>query len=370
MLEGWGAPSPTEIELSVFGRGHGESIVLHVGDGNWIVVDSLRDSDKACVPLKYLEHLGVNIAQKVRLVAASHWHDDHIKGLSDMYRAASSSEFAMPLAMFRPSFEQFVKNYKDVDVAGFSSGVRELGAIIRELKARAGVVTWCNSWKTIFKTNGGELSHGLPVEIQAISPSDYDVTKFLARIGADKAATVAKRAPRFPENDVSVAMWVAIGEARILLGADLENKGNARSGWKAVIEAPQCPQKPAQIMKIAHHGALSGHHPDVWSKMCIPEVTASLAPWANGGNRLPTPDDVNRILGKTPNGYSTNQSPMAAGKPRPTLVGSYVNDHGAKLRAYNLNLGHVRHRFDCASGTPAWATDMLGQACRLNAVNH
>jgi glyoxylase-like metal-dependent hydrolase (beta-lactamase superfamily II) len=74
-------PGESEFEVSVFGPGHGECIVLHVGKGDWVVVDSHRDSEtNEPVALRYLQTLGVNSAERVKMVVATHWHDDHMDG--------------------------------------------------------------------------------------------------------------------------------------------------------------------------------------------------------------------------------------------------------------------------------------------------
>ena len=37
------APERSEIEVSLFGPGYGESIVLHLGENLWLIVDSCLD---------------------------------------------------------------------------------------------------------------------------------------------------------------------------------------------------------------------------------------------------------------------------------------------------------------------------------------
>lgn len=39
-MSDWDLPPPDVIEVSVFGRGSGESVLVHYGDGQWIIVDS------------------------------------------------------------------------------------------------------------------------------------------------------------------------------------------------------------------------------------------------------------------------------------------------------------------------------------------
>ena len=79
-------PGSHEIEVSVFGPGFGESIVVHLGSGRWMIVDScLARSTKEPAALDYLQEIGVDVSANVRFVVSTHWHDDHIRGLAKVY---------------------------------------------------------------------------------------------------------------------------------------------------------------------------------------------------------------------------------------------------------------------------------------------
>ena len=65
-------PSPDELEICLFGprRAYGESVIVHTGAGNWIVVDSCRESkEQKPAPLAYLESIGVDSGTIGRCVA-------------------------------------------------------------------------------------------------------------------------------------------------------------------------------------------------------------------------------------------------------------------------------------------------------------
>ena len=60
-------PKDNEFELSVFGPGVGECLVVHLGMGKWIIVDSCLDkTGTGPVALEYLNSLGVDIESQVR----------------------------------------------------------------------------------------------------------------------------------------------------------------------------------------------------------------------------------------------------------------------------------------------------------------
>ena len=74
-------PKTDEIELSLFGPGIGECAVVHLGNGEWMTVDSCLAADRSTpVAVEYLISLGVDIATQFKLIVVTHWHDDHIKG--------------------------------------------------------------------------------------------------------------------------------------------------------------------------------------------------------------------------------------------------------------------------------------------------
>ncbi len=98
-----------EITLIGTGGGYGESIVIHMGLNNWIVVDScINPYSKTCLPLKYLEELGVNIEKDLKLVICSHWHDDHIAGISQLLKKGMNADFVMGHVSDRKKFLQMV----------------------------------------------------------------------------------------------------------------------------------------------------------------------------------------------------------------------------------------------------------------------
>jgi hypothetical protein len=52
------APSISEIEITLLGPGYGESIIIHIGNNQWVIIDSCIDSaDNSCAPLSYLQSI-------------------------------------------------------------------------------------------------------------------------------------------------------------------------------------------------------------------------------------------------------------------------------------------------------------------------
>lgn len=85
------SPRPDELEMTVFGPGVGECIVLHLGEGDWIIIDSCTSpvGDEPAA-LGYLRSIGVDPDASVRTIVATHWHDDRIvRGATKTRRAVN-----------------------------------------------------------------------------------------------------------------------------------------------------------------------------------------------------------------------------------------------------------------------------------------
>lgn len=126
-------PSREQFELSVFGADSGESLVLHLGMGQWMVVDSCKDPETdEPAALAYLNTLGVDPSD-VRLILATHWDDDHIAGLGDCVAASANATFGCSAAYVGKEFQALTLAYPPSIP---KSGVREMLTCFDALKKR------------------------------------------------------------------------------------------------------------------------------------------------------------------------------------------------------------------------------------------
>jgi hypothetical protein len=178
-------PEPNEIEVSIFGPGYGECCLIHFG-GGWIVIDSCIDveSDRPAA-LRYLEAIGVNYAQLVKLIVASHWHDDHIRGLAALVKACEQATFCASSALNTKEFLSVLTAYDQNKGIHAGSGTTEIIATLRVLQGRepASHPLRALASTRLLQLDGAVTGHGHPVEVWALSPSSAQFDQFLREIG-------------------------------------------------------------------------------------------------------------------------------------------------------------------------------------------
>ena len=352
-------PQKDQIEITLLGPGYGESIVLHVGQNRWIVIDSCISSGGEPEPLRYLDRIGVDSSRDVRLVVATHWHDDHIRGMGQIVETCQSADFCHAATLLKEEFLSYVYANEGNSIVGASSGVREIHNVFSQLSSNSQKKYPRGAIPALANTRVYNQSD---CEVWSLSPSSTVFQEFLLRVGSlmPIEGQTKRRQPAFSANHVAVALWVSSGDVSLLLGSDLE-----KPGWGRVVQSSARPQDKASVYKVAHHGSKNADLPEVWSSMLVPDPWAVLTPWRRGGRELPTESDVRRILSYTNNAYATaktNQIQSSA-KIRNQAVRKTVREAGIRIRDLNLRPGAVRLRKSKAQAD--WTLEMFGSAYHL-----
>jgi hypothetical protein len=363
-------PTAQEIEVGIFGPGFGESIVIHAGNNEWVIIDSCIDSRSGRpAALAYLGKINVDASAAVRLIVATHWHDDHIRGMSELVRVCTSAKFACSMALTRCEFLEAAAIYTSRPLSRDSSGPTEIYQTLATVKARGQYPIRAIADRPLFRAFRA-AADGVDYEVTALSPADGELDRFLASIAAllppDTPPTTKSRLPNPRPNDLSVATWIKIGDTQILLGADLEEHGVAARGWTAVLASAARPPGVASLFKISHHGSENGHHDGIWSELLVQDVIAVLTPWTLGGSDLPQPGDVQRIQSLTPNAYSTSRINAPGLQSLPQAVRRTFREAGITIRQAEPPTGFVRLRTPASSGAPiVWTVAASDDSIRL-----
>ena len=337
-------PVPEIAEVSIFGNGHGEAVLVHLGYNEWAIFDScLNPKTKRPAPLEYLESIKQDPASTVKLFLISHWHSDHIKGGAATFQACISSVFCCSDLLTHPQMIQLA----DPDQKGFQRplAVKEFADLLKELKSRKPASPQYAS------PNRKILSLSYPrrafsTEIFSLSPPDAEKTKFLAEIGSHLpgAGKTKKEPPLKLPNAWSVVTWIAIGKWNVLLGADLEQVGDSERGWNAVLMSGERPRGKAGIFKIPHHGSRNAHNSMVWREMVQSPAIALLSPFDPAS--LPSGDDVARLCSLTRQCHGAAMLEPVQPKRRTNAVERQLNEMAKERKVIGGKFGQVRVRFN------------------------
>ncbi len=362
-------PAPDEIELSVFGPGYGEAIAVHVGGGKWVLVDSCLEPESGLpATLQYLLRLGVDVERDVPLIVATHWHDDHIRGLYGLVNTCTQARLCISSTLRSSEFSKLVALY----ASDSASGLNEFAHIFEHILFRrgssaGGLIKLALADKLLYTTAVQRDLAPLVTEIFAVSPSDSALLHAeLALAQQSLMAGGARHRLIDPSpNHASVALWIRTGNVRILLGADLENTSQAGTGWSAVLFDSNVADGQADVFKVPHHGSANGHHDQVWTQLLTPLPFAIVTPFRNGRHLLPAATDIARIRALTPNLYLT-ASPRA-GRPRwrRGVVREFVGQVTSSIESVTTGWGQVRLRCRPAGVSHEWQVTLFGDAHRV-----
>jgi hypothetical protein len=348
-------PADDEAEIVLFGPGYGEAIVVHLGYKSWILVDSCINPDnKLPASLHYLRELGVQ-ASEVKAVVASHWHDDHVRGLAVLADAYPTAEFFLSAVFNQDEAKGFLAAYGSEIAAPQARGAQELFKIA---KARKNIIF------TQHRVVVLELPVGArTIRVLALSPTAAAQSQALAHFASYLPTTSDKpitHAPEIKPNLEAIVLHVDFGDDAILLGSDLENSGAL--GWAEVLADQVCgSRRRSAFFKVAHHGSNTGDLPAIWTNLLSANPIAALTPFNNGSVHLPTSSDRVRIKANAASAYITSN---ATKKPQISReLEKRMQDFCTNLSPVNGGFGALRFRKKL--GRQTWNVEMFGRATTL-----
>lgn len=353
-------PLDDELEVSVFGPGVGESVAVHLGHGDWIVVDScLNPRTRVPAALEYLDGLGVDVGSALKLLVLTHWHDDHVRGAAAILQRAKAAEVACSAKDHGPAFFRALETARAARSpdTGFDEMAEMLDTLLQRRMPGQRLESvgpiWASEGKTLHRRDSG-TSDKATAQVVALSPSDgtltlamHELQQFLPR-----PAGPERRAVRLTPNQRSVVVLAEVGARSVLLGADLENTSNPATGWNAVVRSRTGPTVRSEVFKVPHHGSVGADNEDVWREMLTERPLACVTPFSRGHSPLPTPKDLRRLGERAHRAYCTR--PVRGPKPRrkPPAVERTIREVVKRRRSMEGPLGHIRVRGSLADHSP------------------
>lgn len=344
-----------QIEINFFGPGYGESILIHIGNGKWVIVDSCINTNHQPAALSYLRELGLNPAEVVRLIVATHWHDDHVRGISKLVEICKQARFCCAGVLCQKEFLIRMGAVANKSAPKVGYGMREFHQIFSLLNERKCEPVNALSNRLIYQTKN--------CKIWSLSPSDRMFNTFLENVSdftlPENETGRGRRIASINPNEAAVVLLVKIKKTLILLGSDLE-----KQGWLEILNNQVHPNGKASVFKIPHHGSSNAHENGVWNEMLLSEPVAVLTPWQRGAKQLPNQQDIDRILAYTPYAYATASARRPMRKHRNSAVARTIRESGATITPVSLSRGMIRlcRQIDSQAD---WDVEKIPPACAL-----
>lgn len=132
-----------------------------------MIIDScIHINSNKPAALLYLDSLGVD-DNAIKFIVATHWHDDHIRGLSDLIEKYSEAQFCCSMAMSTDEFIANVETFGARDINTVTSGVREIYRALRLIRGKGPKRAIAN--RSLFVVDGENSGHGRRYEVSAYS---------------------------------------------------------------------------------------------------------------------------------------------------------------------------------------------------------
>jgi len=353
-------PQDDEVEVSLFGPGKGEAVVVHVGAATWIIVDSCRDAQSGTpAPLSYLNTLGAS-PSSVALIVATHWHDDHIRGLGEVVEACPKADFIFSQMLKRDQFlELVVAGRRSLMTTAGTSEFSSVLQVLEQRKRRTG-----RQPRQFAMPNRVIWERG-PDQIRTLSPPDAGIDEALRRLAQflPEARETKRRIGDVRPNDASIVLWIRVGDVVALLGGDLERRRSVEMGWRAILNAPVAVPSRASLFKVPHHGAATGHDDRVWSELLEADPVAVLTPYSP--SQIPTVEDQQRLCRLSAAAFLSAPNQPGGRRSRSAVVDAMISGTATYLHDAEPPTGHIRARRRIrrsAVGGDAWTIEVFPPA--------
>ncbi len=352
-----------EITLIGTGGGYGESCGIHLGNQEWIVVDSCQNPNThKSLPLEYLKEIGVNVSSNVKLLVCTHWHDDHILGLSELFKECNSAQLAMATPNDRKKFLFLVGlDHKKITGEASISSTTEFNKCIDIVRNRNSSI--------MEATPNRLLCENTLSSVYSLSPSDFTISEYDKEISSliTEFGTPTKKIVIKTPNSKSVVLFLKLGDHRALLGTDLEVSSDEREGWLSILNNRMnlVSGKKATLFKVSHHGSKNGYHERIWLEMLEKKPVSKLTPW-NKSTKLPDVKMLKIFCGHSDKVYMTSAIINGRPKKRDKRTEKILRRFKHKLREEKFHKGIIRCRIDMNNTNATWETNLFDEAFHVN----
>ncbi|RFC48797.1 MAG: Glyoxylase, beta-lactamase superfamily II [Verrucomicrobia bacterium] len=350
-------PPPDQFEISLFGPGVGECSAIHLGHDEWMIVDSFVDkATRQPIAKLYLDKIGVSLS-KIKLILVTHWHDDHIKGISELIKLSPQAHVFVTSAFDSVEVLSAISPWKELRDLHALSCLTEFEKI-KELE----------SFRPSLAAEGTVLYRNCraAIEILSLSPSAQGILLSASRLIDVKNERFAQRLPAFGPNDSSVVASIRSGSVRLLLGGDLPKGSDEHSGWPAVLSASRRFQLDRHHgYKVAHHGSSNSDMDQIWENLLVEHPHAALTPFMACRNPPPTDSDASRLSSRNAHVYLTSSAKAKKFVHPDSAVQRTMAETAQSIHCLRDRSGQVRFRACINEPFSQWNVSLSGDARKL-----
>lgn len=369
-------PQPTAgmIEVAVIGNEImcGESILIRFPNGKWMVVDSCESAMYGCLPMYYLEKRGVAFTD-VSYIVCTHWHRDHIKGLSKLLMTCQMATFVFAkVGGLKDFLGYIIKKCKNQVLQANKGEAEEFYQCMNILKGSKRIHQRIYAFPD--RVIGNRIKDS--VDIVCLSPSDIVMDHFDESVFANREVGQASQ-----PNMLSVVLAIYTTFSSILLGGDLEcnrDSVSSKEEWQNILKdcASHCAQRQSggwcniiekskmfdiskyDYIKLSHHGSITGLCPRVWSENVDETYVATLANFKTGDNLLPDEQIISNLIQLVHPLYLTNASPNKPHNESKKSPFEMMKNHVKKIK----NFGDIGVIIAQKDATSDWNVFCYGEA--------
>lgn len=357
-----------EIYVLGTGGGYGESIVANLGNNEWIIIDScIHPNNNKCLPLEFLHKKDVDL-DDVKMIICTHWHSDHIKGLSLLIEKCGQAKFVFSHATDYRKFISFINyDYKFKGTTSDNSSTKEFNRCLEIIIDKKQAVKKAQYDKLLYATSYKSVD----IKVWSLSPSekamknyDLEISEYFQNFSESNI-----KLPKLTPNDKSVVILLELGKHIAILGADLEVKlKDPDLGWLDIVHNSVVVKSTgkAKYFKIPHHGSKNGYHDDIWNILLDAMPIGCLTP--SNRHSLPRKLMIDKYSSLTSELYSSSK-PKEHTKPkkRSTRAKKTISNFNETLREIVFNQGIISTYVNITDPGSEWVSTCDDSAIKINA---